>query len=141
MTPGSSPRVVIVRDKFGVAAANYYKEVSSSSSDVTWKGIFSKIFEKIGYICSDLDVSDKQMSIEDLLQSVKQIIFVVIITPENARHGWVIKDGKNGLDDETAEPSKYIKKYSSIAVAIVIRNSSFILFHFVIYSASVVHYR
>jgi hypothetical protein len=81
------------------------------------------------------------MSIEDLLQSVKQIIFVVIITPENARHGWVIKDGKNGLDDETAEPSKYIKKYSSIAVAIVIRNSSFILFHFVIYSASVVHYR
>ncbi|CBY31797.1 unnamed protein product [Oikopleura dioica] len=102
-TPGSTPpRVVIVRDKFGAAAADFYKE----------------IYEKIGYICSDLDVSDKKSSIEDLLQSVKQIIFVVIITPENARYGWVIKEGKNGLDDETAEPSKYIKKFSSIAVAI-----------------------
>ena len=85
-------------------------------------------------------MSDKQSSIEDLLQSVKQIIFVVIITPENARHGWVIKEGKDGLDDETAEPSKYIKKFSSIAVAIVIRRKRHIWNYILLSLAATVHH-
>ena len=57
---------------------------------------------------------------KSFLPNISQIIFIVIITPENARHGWVIKEGKNGSDDETAEPSKFIKKFSSMAIAIVI---------------------